>query len=81
MKILDAIAVLHEIFTEHGDLELVSITDVEDGACIDHGREFHVAILPGEDDEDEEVVCAFVDLLKDDHPRNFSLIKGGLDKL
>lgn len=50
MRISEAIASLSQLKEEHGDLELVSLSDADGGFMIEFGRVFEMIELPDNDD-------------------------------
>jgi hypothetical protein len=61
MKISQAIKYLQKVKKDEGDLEIVCMTEVDGAFCIEHGRVFDVIQLPGEDDELEGPIVAFME--------------------
>lgn len=60
MKVSEAIQSLSDILLEAGDLEIVGIALVDGLWAIESGRQFDVVGLPLDNQDGEELVCAFL---------------------
>lgn len=74
MKISDAIQKLQTILQSDGDLDVVSIDDVDGFFIVDFAKEFEVFDIPNHDENDFSQVCAFSKNLDNTSP-HLKLVK------
>ena len=67
MKISESIAKLQEILQTAGDLEVIALTDLDEGFIADFDLVFEAIDLPNEDETGFETVCALMEEPIDDH--------------
>ena len=66
MKISDAIVQLQQIQAELGDLELVTVTDIDGTFMIEEGKIIDVIEIPDDDETTMYPVCAIMEPLDED---------------
>ena len=75
MKLTEAIKTMQMQLAEHGDLEIVSITDIDGGFIVDMGRVFEVIEMPNDDETEMIKVSAFVEPTEEETVPAFKVLR------
>jgi len=68
MKLSEAIKAMQMQLAEHGDLDVVSVTDIDEGVLVDMDRIFEVIEMPNEQETALVKVSAFVTPMIEEGP-------------
>lgn len=75
MKLSEAIKSLQMQLAEHGDLDVVSVTDIDTGFVVDMDRIFEVIELPNDDETGFVTVSAFVEPIEENQGPAFQVLR------